>query len=679
MATVDIEPAALAVTPGAPEVLTLTVRNDGDDVEAYHLTAVDEAAAHVVVTPDTVLVQPGETVTAEATLTLERTGRLPLGVLVVRFHIVPARQPEDFLVVEAIVTIQSFSDVTAELSPPELSGRRGARAEVVVANAGTADTHAEISVSAGEVMPFVGQSRVTLPAGSTERVELSIRGASLLWRGEPVQHPFVVTIAPEDGQPISLDGTFTRLPVFARWAFVMAICLGAVAVAALLVWIGAVALGGLSPSASVVTSSAVPSETATSTPLPEPDVRMAVATTAVDTVRAGDPVTVVLKPDVTQAPEGSLLAVDVEWPEGTPLSADECEAWVARETDRILEGRPRPGDECLIGLTGRTHDTELIFETPPAGFTGAVSAVATRLVVLHRGEATTLEAGPDSDFGAAATAEIALVPYSFWLEVVDVEPSEWGPDAKVVIHHTMRGDGTDPETTMGFQITPPAFAEGIAESHGCNSFEDSTCSVYFGSDPNDPTNTRWEVDLWFAPNDARGIGPLSVEGASLTGVPSNEVSRSIRSAEGLVVSERMFGVDVRLDSDEDPAQGESVTATIAVSPLEPAADDSAYAEGSWVLGLELTWPRGLGLVGTARGCALVDNLCTLPPLDPGEGTTLTLTFVVNDRFDAGEIRASGATLSYDPTTAEDRRDAREQPGVSLPPHWIGSDAEWFPR
>ena len=127
MATVaDIEPASLALTPGEPEVFTLTVRNDGEEVEAYHLSAVNDAADHVVIDPDTLLVHPGETGTATATITLERTGRWSVGGRDRPFPHRSGRAADEFLVVEAIATIQSFSDVAAVLSPPALEGRVGA-------------------------------------------------------------------------------------------------------------------------------------------------------------------------------------------------------------------------------------------------------------------------------------------------------------------------------------------------------------------------------------------------------------------------------------------------------------------------------------------------------------------------------------------------------------------------
>ncbi|HEX5730499.1 hypothetical protein, partial [Microbacterium sp.] len=62
---------------------------------------------------------------------------------------------------------------------------------------------------------------------------------------------------------------------------------------------------------------------------------------------------------------------------------------------------------------------------------------------------------------------------------------------------------------------------------------------------------------------------------------------------------------------------------------------------------------------------------------PGKPAAITMRFDVDESFEPGEFRASGATLSYNPTTAADTRDDRTKPAVSLPPHWIGSNAEWI--
>ena len=681
MATVaDIEPASLAVTPGQAQAFTVTVRNDGDEVEAYHLSVVDDAADYVEIEPDTLLVHPGETGTAAATITLEHSGRWTVGDLVVRLHIVPAGRPDDFIVVEALATIQSFTDVAALLSPPELQGRRTAQTEIAIANAGNAHTDADVAVSAGELVVSIDHARAALPANSSESVDLSVRAKSLLWRGEPAQHPFVVTVTPANEHAISLDGTFTQLPILAGWTFKAAIGVAAAVALLLVLWLGAIVVGSLR--GGPVAESASP--TVAETPTPEP-VNVVAMDVAFDDegVRSGDPVVVELEPKVDGAPDGSRLAMEVTWTDGLLLSDDDCSAWLASgsDTDRELHGRPQSGDECLIDPSRSGGDAKLTFASPPSGFSGEVSAAATRIVTIEGGEASTSKIGAGSDFGEEATTPITLEPYPFWMEVVDGEPSGDGPDATVVIHRTLLGDGP---ATIAFQVVPPAFVDGIDDTEGCNiqlDTETSTCTVAI-DDSDAPQNAARPVKVWFEPDDARGVGVVGVQGVALSigdqDVPSTELGQWIRGAEGLLVSDSIFNVDVRLDSDGDPGEGATVTATVDVTATELPADDKTYADGSWLLGLELRWPSGLVLEGQPVGCtSFVGRTCTLPGPTAGKKATITATFTVGD-LDGGDVWAGGAALTYDPTTQDDRRDGRDEPAVSLPPHWIGSDAEALP-
>jgi hypothetical protein len=674
MATVDIEPASLTVTPGESHVLTLTITNDGDEVEAYHLTAVDDAAAYVTIAPDTLLVHPGETASAAATLLLENTGMWPVGDVIVRFHIVPAGRPDEFLIVEAIAAIRSFSDVAAVLSQPALEARRSAATDITITNAGNAHTFAEISVSGGEVSLLLRESHVSLPAGSAETVRLGVASRSLIWSGTPVQHPFAVTVSPEGEQTISLEGTFTQLPVLPKWWPAAAIAAGGVALVALVVWVGSLAFGGGGGATVGPTDSGAASESA-SAPPPEPEVRMVIDAPAEDELSAGDNLAVTLAPEVEGAPDDSLLAMEVEWPEELTLADFECVAWTAPRDDRVLQGEPQPGDECLVNTSGAGRDAVLTFTTPPEGLEGAVSAGATRLVTLDGENATTLKTGPEARFGSVETAGFDLAPYPFWMQVVDVRPNERGVNARVVVNRTMRGDGTDEEVTMSFEIGLPNFVSRILDSE-CDGRPSSTiCTVDFGSDADAEENTRRVIDLYLDVDEGGGIGLLTATGDSVEGVASNQVDEWIRDAEGLLVSERLFGVDVKPpDVDDSSEQGDVVTVTIDIRGVEFPADVTIYRGGQWTLGLELEWPEGLEPVQPAVGCELTDRRCTLPPLREGEDAQVTIHFTVVDAG-AGEIRASGASLTFDPTTAADIEDGRTQPSVELVPHWIGTNAE----
>ncbi|WP_019180822.1 hypothetical protein [Microbacterium yannicii] len=665
MATVDIEPASLAVTPGESYVLTLTITNDGDDVEAYHVAAVDDAAAHVTITPDTLLVRAGETASATATLTLEGAGRWPVGDIIVRFRVVPAGQPDEFLVVEAIAAIQSFSEVAAALTPDALEAFRSSTAEVTIANAGNADTYAEVSLSAVELELSIAQSHVALPPDSTESIGLRVGARSLLWRGAAEQHPFVVTVSPQGGQTISLDGTFTQKPLLPSWSRTAAIAVGAVVAVALLVWGVAsfLPLGGV-PVAST------PSSTAGATPTPptEPVVTVGLTVTSDEEVKGGDDFSVTLEPDVTEAPTDSLLSMAIDWPAGLVLTDSDCEHWLLPGTEKVLKGDPQPGDECVVTASGANPRATLNFSTPPAGFEEeeTVTATATRLLTSAGGSIEELEIGQDSVFGEA-TVEVDLPPYAFWMEIEDLGPSESEDDVVVIIHHALDGGAANP---LEFDVKLPGFVAGIEESHDqCGDRGPTNCFATVSSDAAEKRiPMRLDVD------EGGGIGLLELTGTSLNDVAEG-VDEQVRGTEGLLVSDYLFDVVMLLGFDPQPDGGETATAYIRVSGAELPSGVDAYSGGLWEKTLQLEWPDGLILAGEPEGCTLLpDNRCTLPWVEIGKDADITMQFTVENRFGGGSVTASGAGLRYDPTTAADKSDGRPRDPEDLSrfAHWIDS-------
>jgi hypothetical protein len=667
MATVDIEPASLAVTPGESHVLTLTITNDDDDVEAYHVAAVDDAAAYVTIAPDTLLVRAGETASATATLTLENTGKWPVGDMIVRFRVVPAGRPDAFLVVEAIAAIQSFSDVAAVLTPDAVEAFRSATAEVTIANAGNAYTYAEVSLSAGELALSINESHVALPADSAETVGVRVGARSLLWRGSPQQHPFVVTVSPEGGETISLDGTFTQRPLLPRWSRTAAIAIGAAAVLALVVWMAVRALGGVigPPDAE---ESTTPTPTPSATPLPEPEVRVSVDAPGIEESHGGDPVSFALEPDVAGAPAGSRLGMKVEWPPELDLTDWDCEDWVAPENDRVLEGRPQPGDECVVRTSAVGSDAiTLTFATPPEGLPEEELSVSeTRLLMFDDDQATEVETGLGARFGDSDPVEFDLPSYPYWMEIEDSFPSANDGDVEVTIH---RRDDSDPNARLTFEVGLPDFVTGISHSfNGCLDRVGTTCVVAFDSEAETERVVKFALDV----KDGGGIGAMRVDGISLDGV-SEDVSQQVRGDEGMLVSERMFAVDMRLETDEPQSGRETVTAIVEVSGVELPEESTDYRGGSWEQKLRFEWPEGLVPDSGPPNCDLIatEGLCTLH-VAPGESERVELQFIVDDPAGEGAIGVRGAELSYDPTTDADVGDGRVRSPETRPAHWIGS-------
>jgi hypothetical protein len=48
-------------------------------------------------------------------------------------------------------------------------------------------------------------------------VSVKVKARGRIWRGQPMTHPFVVTVSPQDSTPVELDGSYVQTPVFPKW------------------------------------------------------------------------------------------------------------------------------------------------------------------------------------------------------------------------------------------------------------------------------------------------------------------------------------------------------------------------------------------------------------------------------------------------------------------------------
>ncbi|MGC4949181.1 hydrolytic protein [Streptomyces sp. DT224] len=233
----------VTVSPGAEATTTLTVRNDGDIVEAYTLDVVGDCAAWTTVEPARVSLYPGtsETVTVRFAPPRShevRAGEKPLGI-----RVLPAEHPESVAVPEMTVVVEPFHELRARLEPGRRRGWLGARFRTVVQNRGNAPT--EVSLGArqpGEELrlAFTPERRKLEPGESAE-AGLKVRARKLIWFGAPAAWPFeVVAGEPEDagaegpreGRPEPLPGEFAQLPLFPKWLLILL----AAVLALLLAW-----------------------------------------------------------------------------------------------------------------------------------------------------------------------------------------------------------------------------------------------------------------------------------------------------------------------------------------------------------------------------------------------------------------------------------------------------------
>ncbi|MFI9626651.1 hydrolytic protein [Streptomyces sp. NPDC052042] len=235
--------STVTVSPGAEATTTLTVRNDGDIVEAYTLEVVGDCAAWSTVEPARVSLYPGTSEVVTVRLAPPRSpevraGETPLGV-----HVLPAERPESVAVPETAVVVEPFHELRARLDPRRRRGWWGARFRTSVQNRGNTPVDVVLTgTQAGEELRLAfSPDQRRLEPGESAEVGLRVRARKLIWFGKPATWPFEVEAAEsaerdaEDEQPRrpeTLSGEFAQLPVLPKWLLIVLAAL----LALLLAW-----------------------------------------------------------------------------------------------------------------------------------------------------------------------------------------------------------------------------------------------------------------------------------------------------------------------------------------------------------------------------------------------------------------------------------------------------------
>ncbi|MFF8715362.1 hydrolytic protein [Streptomyces sp. NPDC015184] len=235
--------STVTVSPGAEATTTLTVRNDGDIVEAYTLEVVGDCAVWSTVEPARVSLYPGTSEVVTVRLAPPRShevraGETPLGV-----RVLPAERPESVAVPESTVVVEPFHELRGQLDPRRRRGWRGARFQTSVQNRGNTPVGVVFTgTQDGEELRLAfSPDQRRLEPGESAEVGLRVRAQKLIWFGTPATWPFEVEVVEktegeaEDEQPHrpeTLSGEFAQIPILPRWLLIVLAAL----LALLLAW-----------------------------------------------------------------------------------------------------------------------------------------------------------------------------------------------------------------------------------------------------------------------------------------------------------------------------------------------------------------------------------------------------------------------------------------------------------
>lgn len=216
--TASLDATSLELAAGDEAVVPLQIRNNGSVVEGYELSLVGAAAGWATVEPATVSLYPGTATTAAVRFRPPRSSGVPAGPLPFGVRVVPTEHPELAVVPEGVLEVLPFLETTAELVPRTSQGRRG-RHQVAVDNRGNVPVTVLVdAVSDGDRVGFkVDPVGLSILPGEARFVSLKVVPRRRIWRGQPVTHPFVVGVAPQDSTPVELDGGYVQTPVVPKW------------------------------------------------------------------------------------------------------------------------------------------------------------------------------------------------------------------------------------------------------------------------------------------------------------------------------------------------------------------------------------------------------------------------------------------------------------------------------
>lgn len=229
---------ALQIEPGEEAHIAVTIRNDSSIVESYSVSVVGTAASWARVDPETVSIYPGKSEVVTVSFRPPRSAKLPAGEVAFGVRVVPSERPEDSAVPEGIITVSAFRQTEAELAPRMSRGGTGARIRLAVDNFGNVPLSATISATDPAELLSVVSAPTTLPVGpgAVGFGSLRIRPKKLIWRGQPVTHPYEVSVSIENQATIRLDGTYQQLPLISRWVVTALAALLAVLVVLAVLW-----------------------------------------------------------------------------------------------------------------------------------------------------------------------------------------------------------------------------------------------------------------------------------------------------------------------------------------------------------------------------------------------------------------------------------------------------------
>ena len=218
--------------------MPVKVHNTSDIVQAYSLEPLGTLARFATVAPPVLRLYPGTSGDAEVTLVIPRTGEVTAGDYPFGIKVTPTEAPGESVTQETTIQVLPYLDTTAELIPRTSRGRNGAIHDLAVDNRGNVPVKFVVSGADGaQALRFdVKPQSFDVGPGEARFVEVGVKPVQKFWRGPARTHSFVVSVTPEEGAEVTLDGTHLQEPRIPKWFWKALLALLLLLLLLLLLW-----------------------------------------------------------------------------------------------------------------------------------------------------------------------------------------------------------------------------------------------------------------------------------------------------------------------------------------------------------------------------------------------------------------------------------------------------------
>ena len=224
------------IRPGSTTSLSLSIENLGEHTEAYTIIPAGMTAAWTTVTRPNVTLFGGSHDVVEIVIRPPAIHTTTAGPTPAAVRVIPQQQPDEAIVAETLLDVQSFDDRRITMLQPLRRGRRRATYEFMVENHGNnlASCRLHLVDRTERVDGSFDPPAVGVAPGSQSLVRLRLKASSGLFRRSERQLDFEIEATEQDHDPAIGHAALIQPPsISARFAWRVLVAAAVVAAAAL--------------------------------------------------------------------------------------------------------------------------------------------------------------------------------------------------------------------------------------------------------------------------------------------------------------------------------------------------------------------------------------------------------------------------------------------------------------